>query len=312
MSARGLVSRIADDFRFDPQAGWVHAKAGNVASADEALKLVTFLYRYYYQGLTDAARYQSDAGEVRSIESLENRELVACFVAELPAADYSSAGWRIVSRRQKRMLVERKGVQLVLMDPEKAEGNQVDEMISVRMPSSRPYASPGFFTGFGPMGPPGGDEKLDRVYFNVDVNSAPKLFGWILRWADARALPVTIKAINAPENYDRRDCLVAYFPRARFHDFRALLGEEVAGLDLSFQPDIPAFTCKMHRGIAWAQDPGSKGAGIRSFGMHRCTVIANGLNRGRMSGTQALQEGIRQEWDKVGLDLDRPYLSPVQ
>ncbi len=312
MSVRDLVSHIVDDFRFDPNAGWIHARAGGVASADEVSKLVTFLYRYYYQGLTHPARYQSDAAEAKTIKSLENRDLVARFVAELPAADYSSAGWRIVSRQNKYILVERKGIQLTLADTGHTEGGQIDETVCIRMPSSRPYASPGFFTGFGSLGPAGKDEKLDRIYFNVDVNSAPALFGWILRWADAKALPVTVKAINAPGNYDRRDCIVAYFPRARFQDIRAVLGEEVAGLDLSFKPEVPAFTCKMHRGIAWAQDPGSDGAGQTSFGMHRCSVIANGLSQDRAAGARALQLGILQHWEKSGLNLDRPHLSPVQ
>lgn len=312
MSARDVIADIADDLRFDSQVGWVHARAGGIASADDTLKLVSFLYRYYYQGLTDPLRHQSGVAGVQTIESMENKELVARFAGELPAADYASAGWRVVSAQNRHVLVERRGVQLRLEGAEHTEGGEIGRVISIRMPSSRPYASPGFYTGFGSLGPPGKDEKLDRVYFNVDVTSAPVLFGWILRWADARALAVTVKVINAPDNYDRRDCLVAYFPRDEFEKCREILGEEAARLELSWGCSVPAFTRKMHTGIAWAQDPGSFGAGQRGFGMHRCTVVANGLNRSGKAGPQTLQQGILQEWERAGLDLDRPHLSPAQ
>lgn len=312
MTARDVIADIADDLKFDSQVGWVHARAGGIASADDTSKLVSFLYRYYYQGLTAPLRHQSGVVSVQTIESMENKELVARFADELPAADYASAGWRVISAQNGHVLVERRGVHLLLEGADHTEGGQIGRVISIRMPSSRPYASPGFFTGFGSMGPPGKEEKLDRVYFNVGVKSAPYLFGWIFRWADARALPVTVKVINAPDNYDRRDCLVAYFPRDEFEKCREILTEEATGLELSWGCSVPAFTRKMHPGIAWAQDPGSVGTGQRGFGMHRCAVIANGLNRSRKEGRQSLQQGIVQEWEKAGLDLDRPHLSPVQ
>ncbi len=153
----------------------------------------------------------------------------------------------------------------------------------------------------------------DRIYVNIGEEEAVSVFRCILQWAEANHLPATVKVINSPARYDRHDPLIAYFPRASIQVLQSSLVNEILSLDLPLRKSTPAFTCKIQNGISWAQDPASDGLGAAlGFGMHRCSVIARGLERGRLADVNQFEQLMLNEWVSAGLNLDKPHLSPAK
>lgn len=314
MTIRKLVAEIDRDMYCDPDKGWIHQQIGAVAGLDDQRRLTSFLYRYYYQGLRDSNHHPPALGTAaRSIESLEDTALANQFAAALPSPFYNCPGWRLVTRNNDAVIVERQGVQLSVANHEWHQDIACEQAVFVRMPTGRRYASPGFFTGFSACGKPDKTDGQDRFYVNIDEEAAVPVFQCILQWAGENHLPATVKVINSPNRYARRDPLIAYFSRTSIQDLQKSLVNEILSLDLPLRKSVPAFTCKIRQGISWAQDPASDGLGTGlGFGMHRCSVIARGLERSRLAGTDQFEHLLVDEWVSTGLDLDKPHLSPVK
>jgi len=70
----------------------------------------------------------------------------------------------------------------------------------------------------------------------------------------------------------------------------------------------PMFTKRLARGLAVAEDPGDG----RSFGQHRCQLVAEGLVRAFENGTTALSDvsgAIAGRFAEEGLTITRPWLN---
>ncbi len=315
MSIRKLIAEIDRDLSCDPDKGWIHRQIGEVAVLGDQRRLTSFLYRYYYQGLRNLSHHQPRAlgTAARLIESLEDTALANQFSAALPSPFYCCPGWRLITRNNDAAVIERQGIGLSVTNDEWLHDTEGEQTVSVRMPTGRRYASPGFFTGISACGVPDKAGGQDRVYFNIAVNGAVPVFRFILQWAEANHLPAFVKVLNSPTRYARRDTLVAYFPRTSIQDLQQSLVNEIMSLDPPLRKPVPEFTCKIRRGISWAQDPASDGLGTAlGFGMHRCSVIARGLARGKLAGSDQFEHLIVDEWVSTGLDPDKPHLSPVK
>ena len=315
MSIRKLALEIERDMNCDPDKGWIHRQIGTVAGLDDQPRLTSFLYRYYYQGLRDSSHHHHRpySTAARLIESLEDKALVDQLTATLPSSFYYSPNWRLVIQNNDTAIVDRRGIQLSVTDDEWRQDASHEQTVSVRMPTSRRYASPGFFTGVSSCGIPDKNVGRDRFYVNMEEDAAVPVFRCILLWAGANDLPAIVKILNSPAHYTRRDTLIAYFPRASIQDLQESFVNEILSLDPPLKKSIPAFTRKIRNGISWAQDPASDGLGTGvGFGMHRCSVIARGLERARLAATDQFKHMIVDEWVATGLDLDNPHLSPAR
>lgn len=315
MNMRKLVVEIDQDMYCDPDKGWIHRQIGEVARLGDQRQLTSFLYRYYYQGLRGSNYHhpRPHGPTIRLIESLEDEALADRLAAALPSSFYYCPGWRLVTRTSDTAVVERQGIQLSVTKHEWRQDAPDAQTVSVRMPTDRRYASPGFFTGFSAYGIPDKTSGQDRVYVNIEEKEAVPVFRGILQWAETNHLPAIVKVINSPARYARYDTLIAYFPRASIQGLRSSLVKEILSLDLPLRKSTPAFTCKIRNGISWAQDPTSDGLGTAlGFGMHRCSVIASGLEQGRLTGVDQFEHMMLNEWVSTGLDLNKPHLSPAR
>ena len=74
---------------------------------------------------------------------------------------------------------------------------------------------------------------------------------------------------------------------------------------------VPALTLSVAPGVGFAEDPG----GVASFGMDRCGLIADGVERALDLGATSLEDRlalVAEAFRRSGADLDRPFLrSPV-
>ncbi|MDJ0904283.1 MAG: T3SS effector HopA1 family protein [Xenococcus sp. MO_188.B8] len=79
-----------------------------------------------------------------------------------------------------------------------------------------------------------------------------------------------------------------------------------------FQPEVPLFSKLLTPGMSLAEEPNYKFAAQESFGMNRCQIVANGLMAAWQNGKNSpeeLTESIRQEFSRLGIELQRPYLN---
>lgn len=311
MKTSDLISKISKEVWHEPGSGWVHDGIRPGQSGEIITNLPYFLYQSYYLGLrkvtTSANKFY---GKMTAIAEREDKQFASELEQMLAGQYYKSTGWRIVSRQGTSAIIERNGIVLSATSGEWLPETASKSMVTVDMPTARRYASPGFFSACGTLAPPDKTERLDRLYINVAQNDAATLFAKVLELASAMETAITAKVANTANAYDRCDTLVAYLPRRFFQQNLAEFVDRLNLANLKVRPTSPAFTKQLKKGVSWAQDPLSDGCGPLGFGMHRCRIIAQGMEKASAKGHQEIEESILQEWQISGLDVDAPHLSP--
>lgn len=114
--------------------------------------------------------------------------------------------------------------------------------------------------------------------------------------------------IALPTPMLRADHAVLFLGRERFVDAAPVLAatyDRVAGF---VEDEVPELTLSVRRGVSVAEDPGSD----KSFGTHRCRLIAEGLMDAWRSGCTSdsdLFDSILHRFDDEGIPSERPHLS---
>jgi class II lanthipeptide synthase len=238
------------------------------------------------------------------------------FVAELAAADQGKGsletGWTARGFRAGRMVVERKGLTLEVAPeacvPPISEPLASAVQISLRVPSARPNLSPGYFLVIGdaPISESGGG--LVRLYWHLTPRGAARWMQSATAALNALNLPFHLKVLHSPQLFTRCDAGVLYLPQSAFAAARPALRNIYAAVEAQLLSEVPALTRSLAPGIGLAESPGGE-----SFGMHRCSLIADGLIRSRTEGrtdTAGRLDCVLTCWADAGLDLERPYLNP--
>lgn len=312
MNARSIIQTISRDLKYAQHKGWIHAETGVIARPDTPGKLTSFLYRHYYLGVPDLRSVEeTQTGGLTSIANVEDPDFAADLANAVSVRRYASRNWEVVQQGNGSVIIERDGIVLSARKGQWSSDTDNDGAVIVQMPTARRYASPGFFTVFSALGPSQKGVKLDRLYVNVSQRSAPQLLGTMISWASRQNMAATIKVANAAGGFSRRDTLVAYMPREAFRPQRQALIKAILGNEPQLRAGTPAFTEYLRDGISWAEDPISDGCGPTGFGMHRCGLIARGLENARRSSPDQAELSILTAWQAAGLDIDAPHLSPA-
>ena len=88
----------------------------------------------------------------------------------------------------------------------------------------------------------------------------------------------------------------------------ALLPQLYQAVSSHLRPTTPMFTKRLAPGLAVAEDPGDG----RSFGQHRCELVAEGLSRAFQDDRTEfndLVDSIASRFAEDGLILTRPWLN---
>ena len=133
-------------------------------------------------------------------------------------------------------------------------------------------------------------------------------------------MAMTLKAVYAPGHYGRPDTIVSYWPRDVWRPLRQTLLTTLEQSGLPIRQSVPAFTARLGPGLAWAEgiagdkdSEGNSGPDVASFGKHRCTQIAKGLERARKAGDRTpagRYRAVADAWAKAGISFRHPHLSP--
>lgn len=222
-------------------------------------------------------------------------------------------GWTYRRRDGARHVVERNGLMLWVDDDDLRVAGAVanadpGDVVAVRWAKDAPIISPGFYMALGDHGfAAPRPQPLDRFYLNVPPAGAVTLMGQATSRLNGAGLPFRLKIVDDPDGYDRCDTAVLVVQRRdRDRAFDEVWGIHTA-IAAHLRAGTPALAKRLAPGLAFAEDPG----GGRSFGAHRCDLIAaavvDAFERG-IVGVHGRLEVVRRHFAAAGVSLDAPHL----
>jgi hypothetical protein len=172
---------------------------------------------------------------------------------------------------------------------------------------------PGYYTALGDADQPVTDKgtplEIIRLYWHLTAEIAATWMRGLTHRLNAADVAFRAKVLSVPAAYFRADAGVLYLARCDFDRTKPLLPELHRTVSPHLRPTTPMFAKRLARGLAVAEDPGD----LRSFGQHRCELVADGLvrafERGRTSAA-ARTDAVAERFAEEGLDVTRPWLNP--
>jgi HopA1 effector protein family len=172
---------------------------------------------------------------------------------------------------------------------------------------------PGYYTALGDsdqhVADSGTPIDIVRLYWHLTAEIAASWMRELTHRLNAAKIAFRAKVLSIPAAYFRADAAVLYIARCDYGRTELLLPDLHRMVARHLRPATPMFTKRLARGLAVAEDPGDG----RSFGQHRCELVAGGLVRafehGRTSAT-ARTDAVAERFAEEGLDVSRPWLSP--
>ena len=266
------------------------------------------LYRNFY--LTGSPKpYTSESSQTAFMTELT-------FAAALDSASKGGGTlqhrWTVVGTRAGFVKIERLG--LVLEVPYTKCSPLIHNIaasstqVSLILPNCLPKRSPGFYLVLGNRAMPD-DGRVLRIYWHLTSEGAPTWVKHVTETLNDRDLAFILKTVSTPRSFGRCDAGVLYLPRQDFDVVREPLTYVYERVRHRMRSAVPAFTKALAPGVGVAESP----SGGKSFGLHRCDLLAEGLicaaERGKREPAERL-ECIRDAWAAESLQIDTPYLNP--
>ena len=154
-----------------------------------------------------------------------------------------------------------------------------------------------------------GNDQLVRIYWNLTATGALSLVERVTISLNEKAIPFRLKVVKDPAQFTRCDSSVLYFRKSDYGKVHEAISVIYPQLRNHVRLGIPAFTKFMAEGVGLAESP----QGGQSFGMDRCSLLAEGIIAASEGKKQSLQKKIQkisEVFSLNGLKLDYPYLNP--
>lgn len=229
---------------------------------------------------------------------------------------YWSQDWQIQSNSslaEPAVVVQRRGLSLQVAPHEyqpAIASNSETTKVAVRYPKEFWGMSPGHYMALSDVELcPKSLADLVRIYWNVTPEGAVPLMATITRMLNQAEIPFRFKVLNNPSQFiSRCDVAVLYFDRENFRAIAELLQQSIY-LEVApyLEPGTPALTKILAPGIGLAEEPGNG----KSFGLHRCGILADGLIQAHEQGLTDVGDrmvALNAHCRRMGLSLETPYL----
>jgi hypothetical protein len=171
---------------------------------------------------------------------------------------------------------------------------------------------PGFYTILGDADQPDGygevPVRVIRFYWHLTSSAAPLWIRELTQRFNAVGVAFRAKVHSRPTAYFRADAGVLYVTLADLSTVMTLVDGLYEAVSTHLRPATPMFTKRLAPGLAVAEDPG----GGKSFGQHRCELVAEGLVRafqGKRTALGDVVDSIASRFTEDGLVLARPWSS---
>jgi hypothetical protein len=181
----------------------------------------------------------------------------------------------------------------------------------VRVPKELREMLPGYYAAFG-----NADRSADvgttardlvRFYWHLTSDIARDWIHELTVRFNAAGVPFQVKLLNDPATYVRADAAVLYIERKDLAATMALLPALHRVTRHGLRDTTPMLTKRLARGLSVADDPGDG----RSFGQHRCQLVAEGLVRstgGAAARSTARLKAVVDRFAGEGLSGAAPWL----
>ena len=183
----------------------------------------------------------------------------------------------------------------------------------VRVPKELREMLPGYYAAFGDAdrSPDFDSHPLDlvRFYWHLTADVARDWMRELTVRFNAAGVPFQVKTLSDPGAYVRADAAVLYIERKDLASTMALLPELHRVTRAGLRDTTPMLTKRLAPGLGVADDPGDG----RSFGQHRCQLIAEGLLRrtgGEASRFSVRLKAVVDRFADEGLSGAAPWLKP--
>jgi hypothetical protein len=167
--------------------------------------------------------------------------------------------------------------------------------------------SDAFYFAFGEtVSPFGQSDDLIRFYWNISADGAPRLMAALTGELNRFQLPFRFKCPWRESEYYRLDSAVLYVHKYYWPIVSKLVRRIHGQIVENLCAEVPPLTRPLAHGLALAEDPGEG----RSFGMHRCTLLARAALELRLNAGADPLETAERHFLKAGLSLRFPWLNP--
>ena len=170
---------------------------------------------------------------------------------------------------------------------------------------------PGYYVAYGnaDRGRDEGPNAVDivRFYWHLTAEGAREWMRELTARFNVAGVPFQAKVLNDPAAYGRADAGVLYVERAHVGHAMKLLPELHRVTRAGLRDTTPMLTKRLAPGLAAADDPGDG----RSFGQHRCQLVAEGLVRacgGAKTRRETRLKAVLDRFADEGLSGATPWL----
>jgi hypothetical protein len=149
-----------------------------------------------------------------------------------------------------------------------------------------------------------------RFYWNIAPEGAAPFLREIGGRLERRRIPFQAKVPVDPARYARTDAGVLYLNDEEVEAARDAIAATYRAVRDTLRPPVPLFARELAPGLAFAESPPTR----ESFGMHRCSLVAEGLVWGVARGATSAEARLavlRERLTAYGLDLDRLERNPT-
>ncbi|MEG4939767.1 T3SS effector HopA1 family protein [Microcoleus sp. F4-D5] len=304
------------------------------ASQDKYLnsQLLEFIHSIYFEGSRIREVSPGIKTNEQILQEIDSREIDWEFYEQLDRNNHGKGffhpGHRIVKQEADGSLAaEFDGVVLHIQRarhlPVALQSAAVNDPVAVLLPSSYingdRYRANG--DGIGGLPPLKFHSDGIVVYFNFTPEAAVWSMNYLTTKLNEVQVPFAFEVLHNPLNYSLYDSGLLKFPYNPDESYRykeillPVLQAIYAENKSHFRDRVPIFTKVLAPGIGLAEHPASelKFGSQQKFGENRCEIVANALlaaHQNNDESKQARMKYIIQNFERLGLDIERPYLNP--
>lgn len=317
-----FLNSVVDHLRFEPDGVTIISPLGDdmshaidLTGADDGSvnALSQFLYCHFHAGCRRLSRLWLHLNVSGLGKQLRDPAFLSRLRAANPGTGYLDPGWFVTGHDASGGYhVEKDGLSLFIENTVPPSPPALGTIVPVKFPGEVIDALPGFCIFHGDQGPVGGAGST-RIYLHLKPEFAPDLIGELLGVLLKRGFRYTLKVINNPAYFSRRDNCVLYIRRRDYDVVARLLLDVCARRPAALGCDVPGLTFRLRDGIGIADSPAATDGGPRpSFGQHRMHVLATTIIEVLAEGARspaAVVRRIHEGLTRVGIDPDRPWLA---
>jgi len=294
--------------------------------------LLKFIYSIYFEGSRTTKVSPGIKTNEQILQEIDSQGIDWEFYEQLDRNNQGRGwfhpGYRIIRQEADGSLAAEFDMMILHIQRERhlplaLQSATVNDPVAVSLPSSfingNRYRANG--DGIGGLPPLKFHSDGIIVYFNFSPEAAVWAMKYLTTKLNAIKVPFGFEVLHNPLNYRLYNSGFLKFPYNPDESYRykeillPVLQRIYAENKSHFREQVPIFTKVLAPGIGLAEHPASelKFGLQQQFGENRCEIVANALLEAHQNGDESKEARMKyiiQNFEQLGLDIERPYLNP--